>query len=94
VRDLPGDAEICDSLSVTKERVVAAIRDGARSVEAIGEATQAGTGCGTCQPLLRELLGCYSEPDAAGSRAGGEEDLGAYFAGLRRKMERRRMPLL
>jgi bacterioferritin-associated ferredoxin len=94
VRDLSGDSEICDCLSVTKERVVAAIRDGARTVESLGEATQAGTGCGTCQPLLRELLGCYAEPDAAGSRAGGEEDLRAYFAGLRRKMERRRTPLL
>jgi bacterioferritin-associated ferredoxin len=90
VRDLPGDRKICDCLSVTKDDILAAIRDGAQTVEAVGEVTQAGTGCGTCQPLLEQLLGCSAEAGVVG----GEEEVRSYFSDLRRKMERQRMQLL
>ena len=48
---------VCSCNSVGQNRIVAAIR-GRRltSVAAIGEATTAGTGCGSCKPELAALL--------------------------------------
>jgi NAD(P)H-nitrite reductase large subunit len=58
---LPDDTRICNCNTVSKGRIVAAIRAGKCSMEAIGQCTKAGTGCGTCQPLLAQLI------DAVGS---------------------------
>src|SRR5262249_50387182 len=41
---------------VCKGDIVSAIKGGCNSVAAVGEKTRAGTGCGTCQPLLSQLL--------------------------------------
>src|SRR5262249_45734578 len=46
-----------------KARLVAAIQAGKCSIAALGECTRAGTGCGTCQPLLGELIDAYA-PDS------------------------------
>jgi nitrite reductase (NADH) large subunit len=54
--DLPDDARICDCNGVSKGMLVAAVREGNRSLEALCAATRAGTGCGSCRPRLRELL--------------------------------------
>jgi nitrite reductase (NADH) large subunit len=56
LRGLPDDAQICNCNAVSKGRIVQAIRAGKLSVQAIGECTKAGTGCGTCQPLLGQLI--------------------------------------
>ncbi len=67
VRDLPDDAPICNCNTVAKGTLVEAIRAGNCSVGALGDCTRAGTGCGTCQPLLAQLLAAYGEgirPDA------------------------------
>ncbi|GIX04882.1 MAG: ferredoxin--nitrite reductase [Planctomycetaceae bacterium] len=48
--------EICRCHRVTKGSILAAIKAGARSVEAVGEKTKAGTGCGSCQALLQALI--------------------------------------
>ena len=53
---LPDGAQICNCNGVCKGAIVAAIRAGCGSVQALGEKTKAGTGCGTCQPLLTQLL--------------------------------------
>jgi nitrite reductase (NADH) large subunit len=67
--DLAGLADttqICNCHTVPKGKIVAAIGEGGcKTVAAIGEACRAGTGCGTCQPLLRQLLNVY----AAGKQA-------------------------
>jgi len=47
---------ICWCWYVDHDRVMAAIRAGATTVEEIGEATRAGTGCGTCRWDLEDLL--------------------------------------
>jgi assimilatory nitrate reductase catalytic subunit len=47
---------ICVCMKVPLEILLRAIRDGARSVEDLGEATRAGTGCGTCRTDLEQLL--------------------------------------
>ncbi len=58
---LSDDTQICNCHSVSKGKIVAAIREGkCTSINAIGECTRAGTGCGTCQPLLRQLLSRYN----------------------------------
>ena len=60
VRDLPDDAQVCNCNTVSKGRLVAAIQAGKCSIKTLGECTKAGTGCGTCQPLLGELIEAYA----------------------------------
>ncbi len=55
----PDSRQICNCNEVSKGRLVQAIRDGKCSVAALGECTKAGTGCGTCQPLLNQLIAAY-----------------------------------
>jgi NAD(P)H-nitrite reductase large subunit len=57
---LPDDTQICNCHAVPKGKIVTAIREGKCStVSAVGDACRAGTGCGTCQPLLTQLLSIY-----------------------------------
>jgi nitrite reductase (NADH) large subunit len=60
LKDLADDTQICNCHGVSKGGIVAAIREGQCSVKAIGNCTRAGTGCGTCQPLLGQLLQLYA----------------------------------
>lgn len=50
------DAVICHCHQVKVSAVREAIKNGADSVEAIGEATKAGTGCGGCKKKLAAML--------------------------------------
>ena len=55
--DLPDAAPICSCHNVTKGTVCAAIADGGLTdVAAVKVATRAGTGCGSCVPVLSDLL--------------------------------------
>jgi nitrite reductase (NADH) large subunit len=56
VAHLADDAQICNCNAVAKGTIVQAIRAGKSTVGALGECTRAGTGCGSCQPLLAQLL--------------------------------------
>jgi assimilatory nitrate reductase catalytic subunit len=62
--DAPDEgALVCACMGVGRKRIDAAITDGADSVDAIGEATAAGTSCGSCRPeLARFLAAAKSEP--------------------------------
>ncbi len=54
---LPADAQVCSCHAVTKDTITAAIADRDLSdVAGIKACTRAGTGCGSCVPLLRTLL--------------------------------------
>jgi nitrite reductase (NADH) large subunit len=53
---LPGTAQICSCYAVTKDAILGAIADGCCDVGAVKECTRAGTGCGSCVPLLKKLL--------------------------------------
>jgi nitrite reductase (NADH) large subunit len=60
--NLPDDTQICNCHAVSKGTIAAAIRAGqCKSVGDIGGCTRAGTGCGTCQPLLGQLLDLYGD---------------------------------
>ncbi len=54
---LPGEAQVCSCHAVTKDAICAAIAgQGLTGVPGIKAATRAGTGCGSCVPLLKTLL--------------------------------------
>ena len=47
---------VCLCKGVSSREVERAIRDGARTVEAVGRACGAGTGSGCCQDALRRMI--------------------------------------
>jgi len=47
----------CICRAVTNDQVNAAIDKGATTTEAVADATGAGTGCGTCQARIGDLIG-------------------------------------
>lgn len=48
---------ICYCFEVSREEIENAIREkGLKTVEEVGEATNAGTGCGGCQEQIQEIL--------------------------------------
>ncbi|MGH3857584.1 MAG: nitrite reductase large subunit NirB, partial [Pseudonocardiaceae bacterium] len=53
---LPAGAQVCSCHAVTVETIGAAVRDGAVTVPALKACTKAGTGCGSCLPMLKKLL--------------------------------------
>ncbi len=56
VADWPEAAVVCNCNAVTSGALRAAVASGATTLSAICARTGAGTGCGSCQPLLAELL--------------------------------------
>jgi nitrite reductase (NADH) large subunit len=53
----PGERMVCNCNKVTEAAISQAIAGGCDSVQAIGGATRAGTGCGSCRDELKRLLG-------------------------------------
>jgi nitrite reductase (NADH) large subunit len=53
---LPDSAQICSCNNVTKGDLKCAIADGCGDVAALKSCTAAGTSCGSCVPLLKQLL--------------------------------------
>ena len=48
---------ICHCFEVSREEIDKAIRErNLKTVEEVGEATNAGTGCGGCQERIQEIL--------------------------------------
>lgn len=48
---------ICHCFEVSREEIEQAIKEkGLKTVEEVGEATNAGTGCGGCQDRIQEIL--------------------------------------
>ena len=56
VTDLPDGALICSCESVSKGAVVEAVKAGNEDIAALKTCTKAGTGCGGCVPMLKDLL--------------------------------------
>ncbi len=69
VAALSDDVDICNCHCVSKGHVVDCIRAGAANVEALGAACKAGTGCGSCQTLLGQLLSAYANGTDQGDPA-------------------------
>jgi nitrite reductase (NADH) large subunit len=58
--NLADDTQICNCHAVNKGQIVGAIQAGKCTIAALGECNRAGTGCGTCQPLLNQLISLYA----------------------------------
>ena len=58
----PPSPTLCVCHGVSQESVRRAVRGGARNVPAVGEATRAGTGCGSCRPEIAALLAAAMVP--------------------------------
>ena len=56
VESLPDDAQICSCNAVTKGDLREAICGGACDVAALKKCTRAGTSCGSCLPLMKQVL--------------------------------------
>lgn len=56
VDSLPDDSQICSCNAVTKGRLRDAIHEGACDVATLKSCTRAGTSCGSCLPLMRQVL--------------------------------------
>ena len=52
----PADRQVCNCHKVSEASLREAIANGADSVEALGECTKAGTGCGSCKGELGQLV--------------------------------------
>ncbi|GAA3509782.1 nitrite reductase large subunit NirB [Aquimarina addita] len=57
VMDLPDDAQICSCESVSKGQICSAIENGeANDLGDVVTCTKAGTGCGGCKPMVKDLV--------------------------------------
>lgn len=56
VEGLPDTAQICSCENVCKSHLLQAIADGHHTVGNLKACTKAGTGCGSCVPLVKDLL--------------------------------------
>jgi nitrite reductase (NADH) large subunit len=57
VVEWPADAIVCNCLGVTRGQIAAACASGAATVETVIEHTNASTLCGSCRPLLTQVIG-------------------------------------
>jgi len=56
VMNLPEDALICSCEAVSKGAICSAVNDGASCLDDIKKCTKAGTGCGGCMPMVKDLI--------------------------------------
>jgi nitrite reductase (NADH) large subunit len=56
VLSLPDEATICSCEGISKGNICEQVLDGAETVEAIKKCTKAGTGCGGCVPMIKDLV--------------------------------------
>ncbi|MCO1334390.1 FAD-dependent oxidoreductase [Microbulbifer sp. OS29] len=56
LKDFPDSYLVCQCNSVTKGELCKAISDGKRNLNELQQATTAGSVCGSCRPLMAELL--------------------------------------
>lgn len=56
VMSLPDDALICSCEAVSKGDICCSVNDGALSLDAVKKCTKAGTGCGGCVPMVKDLI--------------------------------------
>ncbi len=54
---LPDSALVCSCHGVSKGALCSAVTDGAHDLGALTSCTKAGTGCGSCVPLVKSILG-------------------------------------
>lgn len=54
---MENDDIVCNCMQITKGEIIKAIKDGnLKTIDEIGEETEAGTVCGSCQDDIEEIL--------------------------------------
>ncbi|MGL1936470.1 MAG: nitrite reductase large subunit NirB [Fibrobacterales bacterium] len=56
VTALPDAAQICSCENISKGNIIDAVQDGATTVGTIKKCTKAGTGCGSCVSLIKDIM--------------------------------------
>jgi len=86
LEQIPLDAQICNCQSVTKGAIMDCVKRGMRTFEAVRQATRAGTACGSCESMVREVVewACGGQPadeaeDAPLPGSDGEHELQAKY---------------
>ncbi|MGW4638415.1 nitrite reductase large subunit NirB [Sphaerisporangium sp. NPDC004334] len=77
VEELSDDAQVCNCNGVSKADLVSAVKDGARSVTGVMDATRAGKGCGSCRSLVTQIVEW-----AAGGQTEEDPSAGWYVPGV------------
>lgn len=54
--DLPDHAQICNCNGVNKKTILESIGNGCETVASVGARTKAGKGCGSCRPMISQLI--------------------------------------
>ena len=54
--EMPAEVQICNCNGVKKGTIVQCVANGKRSLKSVMDATRAGTGCGSCKSLVKELV--------------------------------------
>ncbi|MBM7804586.1 nitrite reductase (NADH) large subunit [Geodermatophilus bullaregiensis] len=65
VADMPADSQVCNCNGVTKGAICGAVADGCGSVGAVMDRTRAGKGCGSCKPLVKQVVEWAADGDVA-----------------------------
>ena len=85
---LPTDAQICSCNGVSMGALINCVRSGNDTAQAVMQATRAGTACGSCESMVREIVDWAGGGDAAQTPSAlpgsdGEHDLqDRYGTGL------------
>jgi nitrite reductase (NADH) large subunit len=56
VADMADDVQVCNCNGVSKGQIMSAAQAGCRTLKAVCDKTRAGTGCGSCKPLIQSVL--------------------------------------
>ncbi len=64
----PANATVCNCMAVTRGELSNAITKGCRDVRSLAESTNASTVCGSCRPLLQQMLGAIGIEAVRASR--------------------------
>jgi NAD(P)H-nitrite reductase large subunit/predicted pyridoxine 5'-phosphate oxidase superfamily flavin-nucleotide-binding protein len=65
LEQIPLDAQVCNCQSVTKGALMDCVKRGMRTFDAVSQATRAGTACGSCESMVREVVAWASGDQAA-----------------------------
>src|SRR5258708_4537092 len=76
LEQIPLDAQVCNCEHVNKGAIVECVKGGRRTIEEVREATRAGLSCGSCDPMVREIVewACGGQ-NGSSSRESEEEAL-------------------
>lgn len=69
VKDWPATTSVCQCTGATRGNIGSAIQCGASTVAEVTEATGAASVCGSCRPLVQELLGSHNQQPAPWHKA-------------------------